>query len=676
MESSAAQRHTATSARQSQQATTEAAAATAAANATSRPSSLASVPSTIAESLRSYWESRRSPRAATSQMLRNLYRAPRGLTRTGGGRRAYVTTSAKVNQAVSRLVSLIMRDFVKEWYEKVTDDQEFLGEVSAQLMLVINELEKRCRQVDWVQFILFEVPDILHLHVKDSHQCMARLGTVYVGRETSIEAIFQSVQPHVALVMAADSELAYLRRLSSELLQVFMPPEAQNDTVVHHLLREILACAVLRNVVDAVADPNTLNEGIIRAVGKYSKREYFNAVDMARYFTIPVSIDSESDQVGRNSKEGGEEPVSPTQNHGMPSVSVETMLREAQTSQISPSGDTARKRSSSSGSASLARIRATAAVDRKERAIAAATADSSASKRVFMDGRRALRVSSPLMNRMSTSSLGEDGGRVSSAAIAVGSNSAIIAGGGQGSVLERLSSQLSFGSRWLISDLFSQTRWRGWKNNTIRGLVYLHLIIVQAFSRMFSVFSEYTFSLNQLWQYDTIQGSYRGAIEPILALVNALLLLDRYNHWAWVQFLFYIFPLINILAGAAIDRTLVKVVDFLLSEQQVASYVDLLIENLWKPENGGKFKTKDRPYKTLEQETMLREDAAELVAELLPYVATKFFYGSSEPERLLAAQRILEPFENRQLNKHLVYNILDAVVGKIAPELLEAKSAS
>ncbi|KAJ2411189.1 hypothetical protein GGF41_006418, partial [Coemansia sp. RSA 2531] len=153
MESSVAQRRTATSARQSQQAANEATAA-------SRPSSVASAPSTLAESLRSYWESRRSPRAAASQMLRSLYRTPRGQARTGIGRRAYVTTSAKVNQAVSRLVALIMRDFVQEWYEKVTDDREFLGEVSSQIMLVVNEIEKRCRQVDWVEFILFELPDI------------------------------------------------------------------------------------------------------------------------------------------------------------------------------------------------------------------------------------------------------------------------------------------------------------------------------------------------------------------------------------------------------------------------------------------------------------------------------------------------------------------------------------
>ncbi|KAJ2477926.1 hypothetical protein EV174_004467 [Coemansia sp. RSA 2320] len=516
-------------------------------------------------------------------MFRSLYRGQRGLAKTGSSKRAFVTTSARVNQSIARLVSLVLRDFVQEWYEKVTDDREFLNEVTVQIMLVVNELEKRCRQVDWVQFILFELPDIIHLHVKDSHQCMARLGTVYVGGETSLEAIFQSMQPHVALTMAADSELAYLRRLASELLQVILPPEAHNDEVVIHLLREILACAVLRNAIDAAADPNTLNEGIIRAVGKHSKKEYFNSADMSRYVTLPIGVDCEPGQLGAGGIDGAGEPGSPTHSAGMPVISVENMLREAQTTQLGADGAEAR------------------------------------------------------------------------------------------SVLERLSSQLSFGSRWLISDLFSQARWRGWKNNTIRGLVYLHLIIVQAVSRVFSVFSEYTFSLNQLWQPDTMQASYRGAIEPTLALANALLLFDRYNQWAWVQFIFYLFPLINILAGPAIDRTLAKVVGFLLCEQQVASYVDMLVDNLWKPEDGGKFKTKDRPYKTLDQELMLRNDAAELVAELLPYIATKFFYGPSEQERLVAAQRILEPFENRQLNKHMVYTILDAVVGKLAPELKESK---
>ncbi|KAJ2845534.1 hypothetical protein J3B02_004653 [Coemansia erecta] len=414
-----------------------------------------------------------------------------------------------------------------------------------------------------------------------------------------------------------------------------MPPDAQTDEVVLHLVREILACAVLRNVVDAVADPSTLNEAIIKAAGKHSKKEYFRNADMSRYVTQPMGIDDsekESKDFGGSAKNDGKTVDIQQDPAAMPGTSVEAMLRDAQTTEISSSsGEAAKKSSQQRRSRSLENSRLEL-VPEDDHSVHSTVARSS-----NLDSRQSMETSSTT----------------------------------QGSLSERLSSQLSFASRWLISDLFSQVRWRGWRNNIIRGLVYLHLIITQAFSRIFSVFSEYTFSLNQLWQPDSAQRSYRGAIESILGLANAILLLDQYNQWVWVQFIFYIFPLINILAGVAIDRTLVKVVWFLIGEQQIASYIDLLIENLWKPENGGKFKSGNKPYKTLEQEEMLRRDAAELVAEVLPYVATRFFYGQSDQDRLVAAMRILEPFENRQLNKHLIYNVFDAIVGKIAPELRE-----
>ncbi|KAJ2826440.1 hypothetical protein IWW50_002358, partial [Coemansia erecta] len=627
--------------------------------ANSRPSSPGSAPSTLAESLRSYWESRRGPRRTPADLLRNIHRiGSRAPTRASyaGSKPQFIKSSAIVNASVQRLVTLIIRDFVEEWYEKVTDDKEFTAQVAGQLSQVTNEIEKRCRKVDWVQFVLFELPEIVHLHVRDAQQCFARLGTVYVGRETSIEAMLQSMQPHVALTQAADSELVYLRHLSHELLRVFMPPEAQSDEVVHHLLREILACAVLRNVVDALADPSTLNEGIIQAVGKYSRKEYFSKADMSRYVTQPMRIDDED---GSRVDSGSSKPSASADQHtNSASVTVETMLREAQTMPLSGQQESNDK--------------AKQAHDKHE----PAAKNTPVLDSVTNSDRRPSYASHGATNeatvrRLSAAtSKGASGAGFGDGGIQDGAE----AGSASSSVTERLSSQLSFASRWLISDLFSQARWRGWKNNTMRGLVYLHLIITQAFSRIFTVFSEYTFSLNQLWYPETgYESTYRGAIEPILGLVNAVLLLDRYSEWVWVQFMFYIFPLINALAGVAIDRTLVKVVRFLISEHQVAMYLRILCNSLWKPENGGKFKTGNRPYKTLEQQKMLKSDAEELVAELLPYVATKFFYGLSEHERALAAQRILEPFENRQLNKHLVYNVLDAIVGKIAPELKEPK---
>ncbi|KAI9468561.1 hypothetical protein IWW42_005483 [Coemansia sp. RSA 1085] len=606
--------------------------------ANSRPSSPGSAPSTLAESLRSYWELRRGPRRGPTHLLRNLHRmGSRAPTHSlyASSKQVFIRTSASINAAVSRLVSLILKDFVAEWFEKITDDKEFPAQVAAQLCQVTNEMESRCAKIDWVHFALFELPEMVHLHVRDAQQCFARLNTVYVGRETSIEAMFQSMQPHVALTQAADSELVYLRHLSHELLRVFMPPEAQSDEVVHHLLREILACTVLRNVVDALADPSTLNEGIIQAAGKYSKKEYFYNADMSRYITQPMRIDDDNGE--RNEAADGTAHTSDLHTNAG-AATVETMLREAQA--------------------------------------------------MMIDGQSTTSDPQHIQNTRKSSLAGSDGqhessaladGKVDKPGSEASSANAVSSGDSNGNVgvAERLSSQLSFASRWLISDLFSQARWRGWKNNTLRGLVYLHLIITQAFSRIFTMFSEYTFSLNQLLYPEASHESrHRGAIEPLLGLINAALLLDRYNEWVWAQFLYYIFPLINALAGTAIDRTLVKVVRFLISEQQIALYLTILANNLWKPENGEKFRSGNRPYKTLEQQKVLKDDAEELVAELLPYVATKFFYGLSEQERMVAAQRILEPFENRQLNKHLVYNVIDAIVGKIAPELKEQHQES
>ncbi|KAJ2766579.1 hypothetical protein IWQ56_003669, partial [Coemansia nantahalensis] len=384
--------------------------------ASSRAPSLASAPSTLAESLRSYWEARGGPRRAPGHLLRSLHRFGARAVHAGS-RRAFVRTSAAVNAAVARLVGLVVRDFVQEWYRQVTDDKEFAAQVTAQLCQVASEIEKRCLRVDWVRFALCELPEIVQLHVRDAQQCAARLGTAYVGRETSIEAVFQSMQPHVALTLAADSELVYLRRLSRELLRVFMPAEAQDDEVVHHLLREILACAVLRNAIDALSDPSTLNEGIVQAVGKYSRRDYFAKADMKRYVTQPMRIDDEDDVA-----------ASPGRSAGTAVVTVETMLHEAQATLMSgeqagaadgkapdaKAPDAARRRASDAGPAAAAAA-GQLAVDEDEDAVPAA------------------------------------------------------GGAWAGTTAERLSAQLSFASRWLIRDLFSQARWRGWRNNTLRG---------------------------------------------------------------------------------------------------------------------------------------------------------------------------------------------------------------
>ncbi|KAJ2494123.1 hypothetical protein GGI11_008985, partial [Coemansia sp. RSA 2049] len=366
-----------------------------------------------------------------------------------GAKRPFIGCSAKVDASVSRLVSLVLRDFVQDWYEKITDDTEFAADVSAQIALVTRELERRCRAVDWVRFVLFELPEIIHLHVRDSQQCTARLGTVYAGGGTSIEAMFQSMQPHVALARAANSELSYLRHLAKDLLLVLLPPEAQTDEAVNHLLREIVACAVLRNSVDAIADPNTLNEAIIKAVGRYSRREYFSKADMSRYSTMPLGIDDDND-VDAN-VDGGEvgadlDPARPAK-----TVTVEAMLREAQTTQLNEEEEEddnddddgiLKETSPAAGSRNRQKVPTTFSGRRRS-----ATMKGKSNNPIFQekpDGTAAAASADQKMKVTSVSKppLAADAGTITTTT--------------SSGVWERLSSQLSFSSLWLIRDLFSQ----------------------------------------------------------------------------------------------------------------------------------------------------------------------------------------------------------------------------
>ncbi|KAJ1921222.1 hypothetical protein H4219_000821 [Mycoemilia scoparia] len=538
--------------------------------------------------------------------------------RSQGGHRiepkSYIRSSRLVNKQVEALVSLILRDFVDVWFKDITSDASFQYEIQNALKYTINRLEVRCLKVDWKYAILFELPDILRLHIHDVRQCYARMQTLYAGRNGSIEEMFQCSHPHVALSAAADSELVYLRHLSENLLGVFLYGDARKDQVTRHLLREILACVVLRNVVDTLSSPNIINEAIIKFLGKFSAREYFNKGDMSRYFTM-TSL-SLGDGVINNKKR----PEAVTQ------PSVEQLLQEAQETPFVRDQHSALDRG-------LGR-------NANKKSPAEPTALRAVEDHIASDEKESGGVKTELLREP-------------------------IDGPGLSKVAPPASRSFVF--NWLMRDIFSRERWQGWRNYVWRGFMYTHLIIRQSFLAIVSSLGKYTFSLNEMLQLAP-QAHYRGAIHPTLLVLNDLFLFGYYQEWLWAQFLFYIFPLINIFGGAAIDKFLINSVDYVLSEQQLSRYIWELMDSLWP--DGEEF-LKDRPFHTLEQEALLKEDAVDLLSELLPYIFNKLFYGLSAKERRVAARRILEPFENRQINKHLIYTLLDFISIKIAPELAQ-----
>ncbi|KAJ3276815.1 hypothetical protein HDV01_002869 [Terramyces sp. JEL0728] len=172
-----------------------------------------------------------------------------------------MTSSEKVNKELSRIIALLLNDFVSNWYSTLSDDMEFYKEIIQTISVLIQEIERRLSRVDWVELISFDLPKVLTNHIKDYKNCCNKLGTAYAGGK-SFEELFFGIQPHTAL-SSGESEVEYMQKVSDILLDILLPESEVNSDSVRILVKEILCNNVLLLLIDVLSDPDWLNEKIL-----------------------------------------------------------------------------------------------------------------------------------------------------------------------------------------------------------------------------------------------------------------------------------------------------------------------------------------------------------------------------------------------------------------------------
>jgi len=98
-----------------------------------------------------------------------------------------------------------------------------------------------------------------------------------------------------------------------------------------------------------------------------------------------------------------------------------------------------------------------------------------------------------------------------------------------------------------------------------------------------------------------------------------------------------------------------------LDEGHLLSYVGNLRENLWP---GGKLKSADVP-RTPEERVTTREDANRKLSAFMPDIAANMI-GRSNARR--GARRMFTVLQNRRLNQHIIYSVVDEVFAALFPE--------
>lgn len=77
-----------------------------------------------------------------------------------------LTSRNDVDLQLYAIISIVLRDFVQTWYNKITPDETFVAEIIQIIAHCTRALEQRLRKVDVESLLFDEIPDLLERHVQ------------------------------------------------------------------------------------------------------------------------------------------------------------------------------------------------------------------------------------------------------------------------------------------------------------------------------------------------------------------------------------------------------------------------------------------------------------------------------------------------------------------------------
>ncbi|KAF8078953.1 PhoX domain-containing protein [Lyophyllum atratum] len=145
---------------------------------------------------------------------------------------------------------------------------------------------------------------------------------------------------------------------------------------------------------------------------------------------------------------------------------------------------------------------------------------------------------------------------------------------------------------------------------------------------------------------------------PICDLVLAVFELNKKNNWLRRQAIVIILQQV---LGGTIERKIRENVKSFLEESRVLSFIKIFRDGLWP---GGKLKPPSVP-RSFEEKLHTRDEANRKLSSLVPDLAANMI-GRSNARR--GARRMFAVLQNRRLNQHIAYTIVDETFAALFPE--------
>ncbi|KAK0711181.1 PXA domain-containing protein [Lasiosphaeris hirsuta] len=170
-----------------------------------------------------------------------------------------LTSRNDVDLQLYALIAIILREFVQNWYSKITPDEVFVAEIVQIIAHITRTLEQRLRKVDLESLLFDELPDLLDKHITAYRT--AHDPVVHHPLQANPLEIYHSLHPLPALspiprpedaasiAEQTENEVAYRQLLVHGVLAVLLPTEDLENECLTALVGQIFSELIIGNVV-------------------------------------------------------------------------------------------------------------------------------------------------------------------------------------------------------------------------------------------------------------------------------------------------------------------------------------------------------------------------------------------------------------------------------------------
>ncbi|KAI8911787.1 PXA domain-containing protein [Gorgonomyces haynaldii] len=553
-----------------------------------------------------------------------------------------LSSSTVVDEQLSKIITLLLRDYVSSWYEQISMDDDLFAEVSVVFGHIVAEIEHRLSKVDWVFLMTRDVPQILTQHIREFRSCEAKVGTAYAGGK-SLEELFHGAQPHIALT-DTETEQEYLRRVSDIIMDTLLPAHEFSSDTFKLLIREILTHSVLAMIVDYFSDPDYLNELILHAIdpGFFEDKSPQQTVPVEKAeVSTPISnaTPEATPSISRSKKTGGSTLFEVKSNSFLKNRKKKPTL---QTNSSFTQGLT---------KMSIGFEKMTSGIDKLK------------NMTIARQNRAKKRKETAFKNDLEFESLKLDLSKDQQSEIEFDYSVPLITTP-MTPTIDPSPEPPEPEKPEIVEPQVLSVQTEPQERQRQESIIYRYL--QQALSLGFTLYQETRVGPWRLGPIDTTKYDRYRLDENLVELLDEILDIQKRKKWIVTQLMFFIDPIVHGLAGHVINRAILRGVYFIIAEEQIANYLLIFRLAFW-PNNH------PAPNSPVRSHAEKEEIKAELESALLAYFEPFLSPLLGQDEAKIKIRSLMGVFQSKSINKHLIFVFLDLILAHLIPEYAEVR---